>query len=111
MIDVGYGILPEEILFGDFRPEIPIFRPHVSMNKLEPCPGEGVLKLVRVVPEMLGQFPEVRIAFQCHIRREHHRRDLFPFVVGMWNGILRLFVLRRPLMSTGRTCGELPVVL
>src|SRR5208282_5234995 len=51
VIDCGNGVLPDEFFGRDLWTEVASARSHVAVRQLEPRPGEGVCKLVRILHE------------------------------------------------------------
>ena len=73
-------ILPNQIFFWHFRPEVTGFRPHIAVGQLEPRPGEGLVKSLRVVEEATGDLLKLRVEAQGQVGDQHGRFALFPRV-------------------------------
>src|SRR6185436_20355231 len=56
VVDGWNRVLPDELLSGDLRAEIPRPRTHVAVGQLEPCPGEGLGELIRIFHEASRDF-------------------------------------------------------
>ncbi len=104
------GVLPDQVFGRHLGPEVAGARAHVAVGELEPGAGERVGKFLRVLVEAARDLLVGRIEAQRQVGRRHHRRVLLRRVVGVRDHVLRLAVLRHPLVSAGRALGQLPFV-
>ncbi|CAB4581052.1 unannotated protein [freshwater metagenome] len=104
-----HGVLPDQHLGRHLRPDVAGHRAHVAVRQLEPGAGEGVGELLGVAVEPLGDLAVDRVERERHVRGRHHRRVLLAGHVRIGDELLRLGVLRLPLLRAGGALGELPL--
>src|SRR5262249_5884501 len=83
MIHRGDRVLPNQYLFRHQRAEVARDRAHVAVRELEPRAGKSVRELVRMLVEASRYFFVGRVHAQREVRRQHGRRMLLGFVVGI----------------------------
>ena len=110
VIDGGDRILPDQLLLRHLGTEVAYARAHVAVEQLEPRARERVGELIRVLVVVPRDRLVDLVEAQRQIRRGHHRRVLFRGVVRIGNHVLRLAVLRVPLVRATRSLHALPVV-
>ncbi len=110
VVDGGDRVLPDQLLVGDLRTEVPRDRPHVAVGELVPRPGEGVGELVGVLEEAPRDRLVDRVHPQREVRRQHDRGVPLRRVVGVGHGVRRGGIRRNPLPRTGRALHQIPVV-
>src|SRR5277367_6508212 len=109
MIDRGNRILPDQWFLGHQRPQVSTDRSHVTVRELVPGLGERFRKLSLVLSETPRDFFIGRVHAQRKIRSQHRWRIALRWVVRSRNKAIARVVLGRPLMSTSRAFGQLPV--
>src|SRR5271168_2059807 len=109
MIDRGNRILPDQCFLGHQRPQIPGDRSHVTVRELVPGLGERFRKQGLVLSETPRDFFIGRVHAQRKIRSQHRWRVALRWVVRSRNQAIARVVLGRPLMSTSRAFGRLPL--
>ena len=105
------GVLPNEVFFGDIGSEVPCLGAHVAVKKFEPCSSESVGEHVGVLVEVLRNLPVGWISNHGHVGGGHHGWNLDGRVFCIGRQVFFVRVLRRPLMSAGRTLGQHPRVV
>ena len=106
----GHRVLPQ-LRLRHPRAEVARHRAHVAVQQLVPGLRERLGELVRVLVEALRDRPVDRVDLQREVGRQHHRRVPLRRVVRVGHRVLRLGVLRRPLLRAGGALGQLPLVL
>lgn len=109
MIDLGHGILPDQVLLGNLGAEVAGERAHVTVQKLEPGTAEGVLQLREILEEATRDLLVLGVGTQCKIARQHCRLALLAGVEGV--GDVGLGTLGHPLPGTARALLLLPLVV
>ncbi|SLO56572.1 Uncharacterised protein [Klebsiella pneumoniae] len=84
-------ILPNQIFFRHFRPEVTGFWPHITVGQLEPRPGERLVKGLRIVEEAAGDFFKLRVEAQGQVGDQHGRFALFLRVKRIRDNLRRVF--------------------
>ncbi len=110
MVCLGHRILPDQLLLGNIRAKIPGLGPHIAMGKLEPRPGKGIGKRLRVRKKIPGNGFVNRIKPQGEVSGGHHGAMLFGWIMGIYHHIFILNILCQPLVGTGRTFDQFPFV-
>ena len=110
VVHSGDRVLPDQLLVGDLRAEVPRHGPHVAVGELEPRPGERVGELVGMFQEAPGDRLVDRVEPQRQVRRQHHRGVTPRRVVRIGHGVIRRAIRGTPLMRPGRAAGQFPLV-
>ena len=103
-------ILPGQRLFRNQRPEITHNRAHVAVGQLVPRPRECIRELIRMLVEAPRNLFVCRIEAQREVRGQHGWRVLLRRIMRIRHRAVAGAILRRPLIRTRRTLGQLPVV-
>src|SRR5688572_12945406 len=111
MIDRRYRVLPQLRLLGNLGAQVAREGTHVAVRQLEPCLGERVRELLRILVEAPRDLLVGRVEPQREVGRQHRRRNSLRPVMRMRNRALAGAVLRLPLLRTRRTRRQVPVVL
>src|SRR6185437_1424081 len=85
-------------------------RAHVAVGELEPGPGKRVRELIRIRVETPQDLFVSRVEPQGEVGGQHGRRVTLRGVVRIRYRAGARAVLRFPLVSTGRTLGQFPLV-
>ena len=80
------------------------------MGELEPGPGEGFFKFIRVGQEVFCNLAVGRIHLEGKVGGGHHGGMAQVGVVGILNGTLGSRIGGRPLVSTRGALGQLPII-
>ena len=102
-------VLPDQILFRHFRPEITGLRPHVAMDQLEPGAGECIGEGLGIVQKALGDLAELGVETQGQVGGEHGRLVELARDMRIRNDLRR--ILGHPLLGARRRLGQLPLVV
>ena len=106
----GHRVLPDQLLVGDLRAEVPRHRSHVAVGELVPGPGERVGELVGVLVEAPRDRLVDRVEPQRQVGGEHHRRVPLRRVVGVGHGVVGRPVGGPPLVGARGALRQLPLV-
>ena len=110
VIHGGDGVLPDQRLGRDQRPEVALDRAHVEVRQLEPDPGERVRQLVRILQEAPRDRLVDRVEPQREVRRQDRRGVGLRRVVGVRHGAGPAAVARDPLPQPGGAQRHVPLV-
>ena len=110
VIDGGNRVLPDQLLVGDLRTEIPRDGSHVAVGELVPGAGEGVGELVGVLEETPRDRLVDRVHPQCEVRRQHDGGVPLRRVVSVRHRVRGCGIRRNPLPRAGRALHQIPVV-
>lgn len=107
-------VLTDQVFGRDLRAWIAGFRSHVPMRQLEPGPGKGVGKLLRIFPETTSD-----LLLDGIKSSNRNARFVVNIMVGTrlagWRaaGAWNLFrhVFRPPLLGAGRACRQFPLIV
>ncbi len=105
----GDGVLPDQLLLRDQRPEVALDRPHVDVRQLEPRPGERVRQLVRVLQEAPRDRLVDRVEPQREVRRQDRRVVSLRRIVGVRHGAGPGAAPRNPLPQAGGAQFHVPL--
>jgi hypothetical protein len=103
-------ILPQEILFRHFRPEVTDLRAHVAVAQLEPGARECIGIFGGIVAEAARDRRIGRVRPHRHVGGGHHRRHALAGRVRGRREILRGGIDRRPLLGARGAARQLPLV-
>ena len=110
MIDGGNRVLPGQHLPGHEWSEVACNGAHVAMGELVPRPREGIGELLRMLEEATGDLFVGRIEAQGEVGGQHGRCAPLGRIVGIRNGAGAGAARWGPLMGTGRTLRQFPLV-
>src|SRR5262249_30064980 len=111
MIDCGNWILPWQLFFGDEWSEVANDWPHIAVGQLEPRTRECIGELVGVFEEAPRYLFVRRIETQREVGGQHGWCMLFGWIMRIRHSSFSRAILRRPLVCTSGTLGELPFVI
>ena len=100
MIDGGDGVLPDQLLFGHFRPQVAGDGAHVTVGQLEPGAGEGIGEGLRILVEVAGDLAKLGVKAQGQVGSEHGRLVELAGDVRIGNDLR--CILGHPLLGAGR---------
>ena len=103
-------VLPNQVFCRHFRADVACFRTQVTVRQLEPRLRESFLEVLRIRDEFFADSAIGRIYLHRHIRIGHDRVVANRGVAGV-NRLVFLFDVNRfPLVGTGRTLSQFPLV-